>query len=270
MMLEKIYIPTLGRLHNQVTYNNLPQRWKDITYFVVQPHEYELACSLYPNVLCLPETVKGIAKTRKWIVETAGDSYYAMMDDDIDFLKRNINRETKKKIDGLPSKEKLTEEDFEDLLDKTVNRWFNEGVTVGGLTFHAMYPKDFDEKDFGIIIQCFFVNGSNIPREKLDWSIEFGEDHHFILQLLKMKLKTRVSDKYLISSKEWAPGGCQEQGRTPDSDRKEHLKLIEAHPGIVEWSGKTRKHSKGHDHAVIRINWKKCYNSGTATLENFL
>lgn len=270
MMLEKIYIPTLGRIHNQITYNNLPEKWRRITHLVVQPHEYEQAKLLYPNVVCLPETVKGIANTRKWIIDYAGNSYYAMMDDDMYFLRRNINRQTKKKLEGRPSKEPLTEEDYDDMLGDMVTRWFTDGVTVGGLTYYAMFPKDFDEKDHGIIIQCFFINGHTLPREKLDWSVPYGEDHHFVLQVLKMKLKTRITDKYLFKSKEWADGGCQDQGRTAETDRLAHEMLIQKHPGIVEWTGRTRKHSKGHTQGIIRINWKKCYNYSESSLEEFL
>jgi len=269
-MLDRIYIPTLGRITNQITYNGLPDQWKKITYLVVQPHEYEEAKSLYPNVLCLPPEIKGIANTRKWIVEQGKGSYYVMMDDDMYFLKRNVNRQTKKKIEGKPSKEPFTSQDYDDMLGEMATRWFTEGVTVGGLTFYGMFPKDFDEKDHGIIIQCFLINGHTLPIERLDWSVPYGEDHHFVLQVLKMKLKTRITDKYLFKSKEWAEGGCQDQGRTAETDKLAHEMLIEKHPGIVEWTGRTRKHSKGHIQGIIRINWKKCYNYSESSLEEFL
>ena len=40
-MIEKIYIPTLGRVDNQKTYNNLPEKWQKKTYLVVQDQEYD-------------------------------------------------------------------------------------------------------------------------------------------------------------------------------------------------------------------------------------
>ena len=39
MNIDKIYIPTLGRVDNQITYNALPDFLKKITYLVIQDHE---------------------------------------------------------------------------------------------------------------------------------------------------------------------------------------------------------------------------------------
>ena len=39
-MIEKLYIPTLGRVNNQKSYNGLPEKWKRKTYLVVQDQEY--------------------------------------------------------------------------------------------------------------------------------------------------------------------------------------------------------------------------------------
>ena len=35
----KIYIPTLGRVDNQITFDNLPDKHKEQVVFVVQEHE---------------------------------------------------------------------------------------------------------------------------------------------------------------------------------------------------------------------------------------
>ena len=40
-MIEKLFIPTLGRVNNQKTYNNLPEKWQKKTYLVVQDQEYD-------------------------------------------------------------------------------------------------------------------------------------------------------------------------------------------------------------------------------------
>ena len=37
--LDKIYIPTLGRHDNQITYNALPDKWKKLVIMVVQKKE---------------------------------------------------------------------------------------------------------------------------------------------------------------------------------------------------------------------------------------
>jgi hypothetical protein len=68
--LQRIYIPTLGRVDKQVTYSNMPDWVKDITYFVIQPHEEEIFRKTYPNsnIKVLPLKIKGIARTREWII----------------------------------------------------------------------------------------------------------------------------------------------------------------------------------------------------------
>ena len=38
-MIEKIYIPTLGRVEEQKTYNDLPDKYKERVIMVVQEHE---------------------------------------------------------------------------------------------------------------------------------------------------------------------------------------------------------------------------------------
>ena len=52
-MIDKIYIPTLGRVGNQQTFDNLPSFVQDISVLVVQPQEQELHKG-YP-ILVLPE-----------------------------------------------------------------------------------------------------------------------------------------------------------------------------------------------------------------------
>lgn len=268
-MLDKIYIPTLGRIHRQTTYNLLPEKYKKIAHLVVQPHEYEETCKLYPNVICLPEHVKGITNTRKWIIERATNSYYAMIDDDVEFLRRHVNRSTGKKPEGTKSKTPFTEQDFDDLFDVAVTKWFNNGVTVAGIEYYETFPAKKSERQFGMITQCFFIDGHKLPAEKLDWSLEYSEDHHFILQVLQLGLKTRLSDDFLRKNKVWTEGGCQAQGRTIDTDIAARQALVDAYPGIVEWTGKDRKHQNGHMEPTIRINWKKCYQqSQTKKLSN--
>ena len=54
-MIEKIYIPTLGRVDKQTTWENLPPFLKDITVLVVQPKEKDLHGD--KSILVLPEKI---------------------------------------------------------------------------------------------------------------------------------------------------------------------------------------------------------------------
>ena len=52
-----IYIPTLGRVDNQMTYDNMPDWVQKNTYFVIQPKEESSFKENWPdsNILVLPE-----------------------------------------------------------------------------------------------------------------------------------------------------------------------------------------------------------------------
>ena len=45
--MEHLIIPTLGRIHKQKTYNNLPDKWKAKVKFTVQPHEVDEMRDIY-------------------------------------------------------------------------------------------------------------------------------------------------------------------------------------------------------------------------------
>ena len=60
-MIERIYIPTVRRTDNQITYNNLPDELKERVIMVVEPgerHLYKYPC----EYLEIPEKFKEIAK----------------------------------------------------------------------------------------------------------------------------------------------------------------------------------------------------------------
>ena len=89
-MIEKIYIPTLGRVDKQTTWENLPPFLKDITVVGVQPKEKDLHGD--KSILVLPENNMGICKTRKFLYEYAKNQRYGVFDDDLIFLKTTSNR----------------------------------------------------------------------------------------------------------------------------------------------------------------------------------
>ena len=69
-MIDKIYIPTLGRVDNQITFDNLPQKYQEIVTLVVTESERPLHkrdC----NYLVTEDNI-GIAKTRKQIMYDGG------------------------------------------------------------------------------------------------------------------------------------------------------------------------------------------------------
>jgi len=92
-VIERIYIPTVNRVNNQITYNGLPDSLKEKVVFVVQ--EWERPQYTYPaQYLVLPPHITlsnylAIAETRKEIYYAGRNQKYAVLDDDIIFIKRN-------------------------------------------------------------------------------------------------------------------------------------------------------------------------------------
>ena len=79
--MDRIYIPSYGRANKQITWNNLPDKWKEKTTIVVDESEYNEYSSLYPSVLSLPKGMKGIAPIREWIVKQATEEKISMKND---------------------------------------------------------------------------------------------------------------------------------------------------------------------------------------------
>lgn len=273
MKLDAIYIPTLGRLDKQITWNGLPDKWKVITHLVVRPHEFEAAKKICPHTVCLPEWVSNISETRRWIIEYAGNSRYGMIDDDMKFWRRHCDRTTLKK-NADKSNTPFTDTDYDELLDDVVPRWFREGVTVGGIHPKGKPPADTDELHFARITGVFFINGAQLPKD-LDWSVKYAEDIHFMLQILKSGKKTRCSDVFLQDSVYWSEGGCSLAGRTPEVDRASLQRVVDLHPDVVKF-GETYTVNTGafknnpFENVRIKVSWKKAYETSMNKWNAFL
>ena len=91
-MIDKFYIPTLGRVENQITYNNLPDELKSKVIMVVQEDEKELYD--YDVDYLVVENRIGIAKTRELICRDAGKTRFSMWDDDEDTGQQRVGETT--------------------------------------------------------------------------------------------------------------------------------------------------------------------------------
>src|SRR5689334_20370759 len=82
-MLPNIYIPTLGRIDKHTTYSLLPRFLQERVTFVVRGEEAHGFTKFNTKILICPEWVCDSGTTRRFIQESAGDSYHWVMDDDI-------------------------------------------------------------------------------------------------------------------------------------------------------------------------------------------
>ena len=95
-MIDHIYIPTLGRANNQITFDNMPPKVQEITSLVIQPKEKDD----YPNypTLVLPDSDIGITETRRWIMMNSVDIKYGVFDDDLKFIRRTPGGDKSKEL----------------------------------------------------------------------------------------------------------------------------------------------------------------------------
>jgi len=105
-VIDKIYIPTLSRVGNQITWENLPEFVKEISILAISPKEENLHEGI-PTVT-VPTEFSGIAKTRKWLWSISENLKWGMFDDDLNFSVRTPNGET--------SKRKFTDDDWKDCI----------------------------------------------------------------------------------------------------------------------------------------------------------
>ena len=257
-MIDTIYIPTLGRSHNQITFDNMTENAQRVTRLVVQPKEKDL----YPNypILVLPENDIGITATRKWIYDYAGDTKYGVFDDDLKFIRRTPG--------GRKSKIPVCDKGWDYVLN-TTSEWLDEfafsGFRQGNL------PPTGKEYIESAAVNCgFFFNGKVLPKsDNLDWSLPVCEDIHMVLQFFKRGYNNRVWDKFGYISKILVEGGCNEW-RTLKLINDTHEKLISYYPNHVSWNG-IRENVMGGDFKKIKIKWKRMYlDSKVSNLEEFM
>jgi len=269
-MINHIIIPTLGRMDNQVTYNSLPDKYKDITKFVVQTHEFAEMNKRYAGkVLELPSEINRIAPTREWIFNEFKDTRHIVFDDDLEFVVKEPNPESTPKW----LSRKFTEKDFDDAFS-LINNWMDEGIAFGGMLPVWVIPdiSQWPIRENQRMMTNWFFDGPRIPRD-LEWNrVQAAEDFDINLQLLTRGFKNRQSAKYMVTcSATNAPGGCS-TWRTLEVHNEAQIMLQKLWPDFVKIREKevTSGPWKGHIKLATTIQHKKAYESSQSnSLEEF-
>tara|TARA_B100001996_G_scaffold381594_1_gene371339 strand:- start:299 stop:1129 length:831 start_codon:yes stop_codon:yes gene_type:complete len=271
IVIDKIYVLTLGRPNKQITFDNFPKSIQDITTLVVQPQEEHLFPD-YPK-LVLPEDDIGIVRTRKWIYDYAKNQKWGMFDDDLIFKRRTQDW----KFPQSPNEENvLDEEGWNEVLEKT-SEWFDSGFSFAGFRRGVLPPFSNGQEyhDCTESICAVFGNGPKLPDSNdLVWNFDLlSEDVHFVLQMLLLGHKNRVWDKYIYENKWAQPGGVSYQ-RTVDILDRSHEKLIELYPDYVKWRKEgddshiqLNSGSEYDGVKLIQILWDKAYNDSKIQIQ---
>lgn len=256
----QIYILTLGRLNKQITYNSIPESWKENTIFVVQPHEYKDFLDKYGNskVICLPIEINNLPLTRKWVFENLGyNKRHLVLDDDLSFLKKYPNPNN---ISPKWLTETLTETDFDDILT-LINSWMDEGYSYGGLMTTANIP-DTNPKRYPIrtnhrLMTNFFFDGEKIPKDLIWNRVPFGEDIDITLQLLSKGFQNRCSSHYIVNPSKPNSNGGVSLYRSLEKHNNSQELLAKLWPKYVRIIDKPIK--DGLIKKFVTIQFKKVY-----------
>jgi hypothetical protein len=123
----------------------------------------------------------------------------------------------------------------------------------------APLPKEYS--DFGKLVAVYWINGLKLNRKELKWDLEYAEDIHFLLQVVRMGSKFGVSDKWLHESgKQYSQGGCQLQGRTMDKEESCVRELSLRYPNIITISNEVIELADGILWRKQKIDWRRAYN----------
>lgn len=203
-MINKIYIPTVNRVNSQITYNGLPDELKKDVVMVVQAWErdqYNYNC----EYLVLPDTDEFhfsnhfcIANTRLFIYKTAGNTKYAVLDDDITFFRRN-----RKYMTGVSNMERSSRRSTsEDILEMFTqySEWLDEpSVTVVGCSHTDNPPAKKLLRNNTSLGSVMWINGSDFSDEIDSWPLNdlcIFEDSNLLLTLLSNGYGNRISEEF--------------------------------------------------------------------------
>jgi len=257
--IETLYIPTLGRSDNQITYSNIPDSWKSKVIFVIQESEANFEFFKNKNTLVTPNSI-GIAKTREIIAKHASKIKFGVLDDDLSFLSR-INKISK-----------IDDSSF-DAMMTIFSSWLDESdVICCGMspTWSPPLAKDFTDCTT-LLCNCF-LDGRKFSLETLDWtSIPISEDIHILMQLLSLGYKNRVSYLYSFDSgKLQMAGGCSSY-RTLDLHNSSLLQLKKKYPKYIKLSKSFFKSGGFKNQSVLKSTYyfNKLYKDSFSKIKNY-
>jgi len=285
-MIERIYIPTVRRADNQITFNNLPKVFQERVVMVVEPgerHLYNYPC----EYLEIPEDIVGswnqLAQTRLFIHKHAGSTKYCMVDDDIKIKRRNAKYWTN--ISNMEkSKRDATDEDLLECFD-SMSQWLDESdIGVTGFTSSGMFPSDTPYKETYGVYSIAFIDGRKLSKiiDKIEIAPEglrISEDVLFIFECLANGLNTRVSNEWLYYNtscltKELDGTRVIWEGMYGDEEQPDDFDLTDENYDALKFIQKRYPHgisfSERNGKRSNTKKWKSVYRPKTeSSLESF-
>ena len=277
-MIDRIFIPTLNRVENQITLNNLPEELKKKVTLVVQKWErpkykYDVDYLVLPENLTTKEYLC-LAKTREIIYEAGKNIKYAIIDDDIIFRRRNGKRF------GLPSdmdksQRVCSDSDIIEMFN-TFDKWLDEkDVSFCGPSQIQNIPSTVLYRNNTSISSCVFFNGidfCNILKDLPTKEVKYGEDTLFFLSLLSKGYGNRVSQIFAFSNeslKNNIKSDVWDNSEYNDvwNDHKKIENLFPKYFQILLDSNGNRIKGGFRNYGKTKTFWNKCYKSSQINKE---
>jgi len=206
-MIEKIYIPTVRRADNQISFLNLPDELKKKVIMVIDPNEkhlYNYDC----EYLCIPEKLVGtwtqLSETRLFIHKHAGNIKYAVIDDDVIIKKRNQKYFTDGVSDMEMSKRNATPEEIIRMYN-LIDEWLDEEtIGIAGLSDPGIPPGDKRYLDTVNLFTYVFYDGRKISKIIDDMNItstRIAEDIIFMFEAFSRGINSRKSIEFMYDNR---------------------------------------------------------------------
>jgi len=269
-MIERIFIPTVKRVDNQITYESLPKELQEKVTMVVQKWErpqYHYDC----DYLVLPDKVNlddylCLAKTRKIIYQEGCNMKYAVLDDDLVFKRRNQKR-FGKPSNMEKSSRICTQEDIAEMF-KLYGGWLDENnVTFCGGCRFSMIPQTKEYLDNKPIFSQLFIDGSNIYHllDELPLTkVRFDEDVLFILSLFTRGLGSRESQTFGFENMSLKSTSTLWDEKTQDDVAWDHhvihVHFPEFYQVLFDENGERVK-GGFRNYGKTKVSWSKAYKS---------
>ena len=271
-MIDKIYIPTYNRPYKQITYDSLPQKWKEKSVLLTNETDTRILTGLgYPAELC--EAQGSLARVRNWIQERATGKY-AVFDDDLNEFcytarpsERKRYRLVNTPING-PRLEPGFEEYFDTFMD-TMSEHLDQVVACSAQTTWIP-PFEEDYKEPFRMSGNHFYNADTFPKDLIDYEkIHCAEDFYYVLTLLTNGYPVRVDQRWRVRPANTAEAGGCDTYRTIELHNESMLELQKMFPKYVTLKEKIAKVGAwgGVPKLAANIQWKKALTDARAKTE---
>ena len=84
--MDLILIPTYKRIEKQLTWDLIPEKWRDKTFLIVSDSEYDEHLKRGRNAVVCPVQGSGLAPVREWIAKKYYGNKISIVDDDLEKL----------------------------------------------------------------------------------------------------------------------------------------------------------------------------------------